>query len=196
MRRYETVFIIDPDVAEAQRGSLFGRIDELIDQKSGLLIVTDDWGVRKLAYPIKKKIRGNYVRLEYCGEGALVDEIERFFRIDDRTLKYMTVVLDKNADLEKVKQEIAEAKEKAEAAEKATQQAAEAAKKATQQAAEAAKKATQQAAEAAPPEEVAEAAPPEVAEEKPPVAEAEEVAEKAEPETTESTDSAEEKEEA
>ncbi len=184
MRRYETVFIIDPDVAEAQRGSLFGRIDELIDQKSGLLIVTDDWGVRKLAYPIKKKIRGNYVRLEYCGEGALVDEIERFFRIDDRALKYMTVVLDKNADLEKVKQEIAEAKEKAEAAEKATRQAAEAARKATQK-----------AAEAAPPE-VTEAAPPEVAEEKPPVAEAEEVAEKAEPETTESTDSAEEKEEA
>lgn len=127
MRRYETVLIIDPDVAEEQRGSFLGRINEIIDQKNGLLIINDEWGVRKLAYPIKKRVRGDYTRLEYCGDGGLVDEIERFCRIDDRALKYMTVVLDKNADLEKIKQEMAEAaeaKEKAEAAKKAAAEAA------------------------------------------------------------------------
>lgn len=170
MRRYETVFIIDPDVAEEQRGSLFGRLDEIIDQKNGLLIVTDQWGVRKLAYPIKKRVRGDYVRLEYCGNGDLVDEIERFFRIDDRALKYMTVVLDKNADLEKIKQELAEAAEAAEAKEKAA----------------AAEKEARQAAEASP----------KVEEEKAPAPEAVEATETPEPVAEESTDSAEDKEEA
>ncbi len=127
MRRYETIFILDPDVSEEQRGGVFGRLDELVDQKNGFQIETDEWGVRKLAYPIKKRPRGEYVRVEYCGEGMLVDEIERFFRIDDRILKYMTVVLDKDVDLEKVKQEIEEAKAKAAEAEKDAQQVAESA---------------------------------------------------------------------
>jgi small subunit ribosomal protein S6 len=71
----------------------------------GFLVFVDDWGERKLAYEIKKKERGYYVRFDYCGMAPLVNEIERFFRIDDRALKYMTVLLDKDADLEKVREE-------------------------------------------------------------------------------------------
>jgi small subunit ribosomal protein S6 len=73
--------------------------------------MVDEWGGKKLAYEIKKKARGYYVRLDYCGSGILVNEIERFFRIDDRILKYMTVLLDKDADIEAVKEEIAKAEE-------------------------------------------------------------------------------------
>ena len=79
----------------------------------------DDWGLKRLAYEIKKKPRGYYVRLDYCGTGALVDEMERFFRIDDRVLKYMTVLLDKDVDVEGVKEEMARAASEAEAAEQA-----------------------------------------------------------------------------
>jgi len=88
----------------------------------GFLVFTDEWGERKLAYDIKKRTRGYYVRFDYCGLSQLVDEIERFFRIDDRVLKYMTVLLDKAADLEKIKEEKAEAANKA-AIEKAAQEA-------------------------------------------------------------------------
>ena len=116
MRRYETIFILDPDVSEEQRGSVFGRLSDLMDQKAGLQVALDEWGAKKLAYEIKKKHRGYYVRLDYCGTGDLVDEIERFFRIDDRILKYMTIVQDKDADIEQVKQEIADATAKVEAA--------------------------------------------------------------------------------
>ncbi len=116
MRRYETIFILDPDVSEEQRGSVFGRLSDLMGQKNGLQVALDEWGAKKLAYEIKKKHRGYYVRLDYCGAGDLVDEIERFFRIDDRVLKYMTIVLDKNADLEAVKQEMADTAAKVEAA--------------------------------------------------------------------------------
>jgi small subunit ribosomal protein S6 len=105
MRRYETFVIIDPDLSQDQREPLIGRVEELITQMDGFLVLTDDWGERKLAYDIKKKGRGYYARFDYCGSAPLVNEIERFFRIDDRALKYMTVLLNADADLERIKEE-------------------------------------------------------------------------------------------
>ena len=109
MRRYETIFIIDPDLSDEERAPLFERLKLLFPQLDGFLVEIDEWGARKLAYEIKKKARGYYVRLDYCGTGALVNEIERFFRIDDRVLKYMTVLVDPEVDLENLKAEIAKA---------------------------------------------------------------------------------------
>ena len=105
MRRYETFVIIDPDLSQDQREPLISKVEELITQMDGFLVLTDDWGERKLAYNIKKKGRGYYVRFDYCGLAPLVNEIERFFRIEDRALKYMTVLLSENPDLEKIKEE-------------------------------------------------------------------------------------------
>jgi small subunit ribosomal protein S6 len=107
MRRYETIFIMDPDLSEEARVPLFERLDDLFSQHNGMLVVIDEWGAKKLAYEIKKKARGYYVRLDYCGTGVLVNEIERFFRIDERVLKYMTVLIEKDVDIESVKEEIA-----------------------------------------------------------------------------------------
>ena len=112
MRRYETIFIIDPDLSEEERSPLFERLKDMIPQYDGLLVMTDEWGTKKLAYEIKKKSSGYYVRLDYCGTGTLVSEIERFFRIDDRVLKYMTVLFEKDVDVERVKEEIARAEAK------------------------------------------------------------------------------------
>jgi len=126
MRRYETFVIVDPDLSQDQRDQVIQRVEELITQMDGFLVFTDDWGERKLAYDIKKKARGYYVRFDYCGLSPLVNEIERFFRIDDRALKYMTILLDKVADLEKIMEEKAEAASKAElkkAEEEASQEA-------------------------------------------------------------------------
>ena len=94
MRRYETITILDPDLSEDQRTAVFSRLQELIPQQGGLLAFVDEWGSRQLGYEIKKRERGYYVRFDYCGTGAVVDEIERLFRIDDRVLKYMTVLTD------------------------------------------------------------------------------------------------------
>lgn len=109
MRRYETFVIIDPDITQEQREPALERVRELITQQDGFLVFEDVWGERKLAYEIIKKARGYYIRFDYCGLAPLVNEIERFFRIDDRALKYMTVVLDKDVDLAKVKAEKAAA---------------------------------------------------------------------------------------
>jgi small subunit ribosomal protein S6 len=108
MRRYETITIVNPDVSPEARVPLFEKCQEIISQQNGMLVKLDEWGTRKLAYEIKKKLRGYYVRFDYCGNGAVVQEMERFFRIDDRVLKFLTVLLDDNVDPEKVKEEIAQ----------------------------------------------------------------------------------------
>lgn len=108
MRRYETVFIVDPDLSEDERKQRFDKILDLITTMKGAIIEVDEWGSKRLAYEIKKKTRGHYMRLDYCGTGELVAEIERNCRIDDKTLKYMTIILQDNADPEKIKVELAE----------------------------------------------------------------------------------------
>jgi len=123
MRRYETFVIMDPELSQDPRDQVIQRVEDLIPQMDGFLVFTDIWGERKLAYDIKKRSRGYYVRFDYCGLSPLVNEIERFFRIDDRALKYMTVLLDKDADLDKIKAEKAAAEIKAEV-EDAPQEAA------------------------------------------------------------------------
>jgi small subunit ribosomal protein S6 len=108
MKRYETIVIIDPDLSKEAETPIFERLADLIPQYEGFLIETDDWGTKKLAYDIKKKSRGHYVRLDFCGDGALIQEMERFFRIDDKVLKFMTVLLDEDADLDAIKADLAE----------------------------------------------------------------------------------------
>jgi small subunit ribosomal protein S6 len=155
MRRYETFIILDPDISEDQRSVVLQRTSDVIQQQDGFLAFIDEWGSRQLAYEIKKKTRGYYVRFDFCGTGAVVNEMERNYRIDDRVLKYMTVLTDDNPNLDSVKEEIAiaesekaKAKEKAEEREKAAAQAkAEAEAKAV--AAEAAAAEETAAAEAA-----------------------------------------------
>jgi small subunit ribosomal protein S6 len=121
MRRYETIIIIDPDASEEERNGLCDRVGELISQLGGFLVERDVWGQRRLAYEINKKMRGYYTRFDFCGTGAVVDEVERFFRIDDRVMKFMTVLLDKQTDGEALKAQMAQV-EAQKAAERAEQE--------------------------------------------------------------------------
>jgi small subunit ribosomal protein S6 len=109
MRRYETIVIVDPDIGEDQRTIVFDRIRELVPQKGGLLVAFDEWGSRKMAYEVKKKKRGYYLRVDYCGTGELVNEMERQFRIDDRVLKYMTILLEDAVDIVRMQEQLAQA---------------------------------------------------------------------------------------
>ena len=116
MRRYETIVIVDPDLGEERRTPIFDRIRELVPQKGGLVVEFDEWGARKMAYEIKKKKRGFYLRVDYCGTGDLVKEMERQFRIDDRVLKYMTILLEDDVDMESIQEKMSQADDAPEAA--------------------------------------------------------------------------------
>ena len=111
MRSYETVFIVNAELSEEQRQPLFDKLKGLVSEDQGMLVKFDEWGHKGLAYEIKNHTRGYYVLMEFCGDGALVKEIERNMRLDDRVLKYMTVLKDKAVDVEAVKADIEAAKE-------------------------------------------------------------------------------------
>ncbi len=106
MRRYETIFIADSDINEKDRKGLFDKFIRLIAKENGILVEFDEWGNKKLAYTINKKMHGYYVCITYGGTGALVTELERNFRIDDKILKFMTILLEKNVDPETLHEEI------------------------------------------------------------------------------------------
>ncbi len=94
MRRYETIFIIRPNVAEDNITEIIDRNTGIIvDDFSGIMLTIDKWGLKKLAYNIKKEQQGYYVYIQYAGLPAAVTEMERLLRIDDKVLKYMTIKL-------------------------------------------------------------------------------------------------------
>ena len=109
MRRYETFIILDPDLSEDLRRPVIERVKEIMTQMGGTLLRMEEWGSRRLAYTIGKKERGYYVRFDFCGSGQLVAEVERFFRIDERVLKHMSVLLDSEPNLERIQEEMAKA---------------------------------------------------------------------------------------
>ena len=111
-RKYETIYIVKPDLAEEELKALTDKVQEVIAGQNGDLKRLEDWGVRKLAYVIRKFPRGRYVYLRYDGSETLVAELERRLRLDDRILRYLTVKIEK----ETVAPAVAEVPVEAEAA--------------------------------------------------------------------------------
>jgi small subunit ribosomal protein S6 len=102
MRYYETLYIINPNLAEEDYRALVAKFTDAVGKNKGVVTKVDEWGKKTLAYDIKKFDKGFYVLLQYCGESGLTAEIKREMSLDDRILKYQTVKLSDNADLEKL----------------------------------------------------------------------------------------------
>ena len=101
MRKYETIFISNSDLQEKKQKELFEKTQNVVTQQGGEVIDFDEWGNKKLAYGIKKKSHGFYVCMTYGGNGKVVDELERIFRLDDNILKFMTILKNENVNIEK-----------------------------------------------------------------------------------------------
>ncbi len=127
MRRYETIFILRPNIGEEEITRVIDYATGIIKSDGGTIIELNRWGVKKLAYLIKKESLGYYVFCDYASVPASVSEIERRFRIDDAVMKYMTIKTADSVDDESIQQAIVEATEKAAAEEAAAKEAAEAA---------------------------------------------------------------------
>ncbi len=91
MRKYETIFILQPELSEDDIKSVTAKAQDVISTYKGECHRMDDWGIRKLAYPIKKSARGRYYYLRFDGESALIAELERRLRLDDKVLRYQSV---------------------------------------------------------------------------------------------------------
>lgn len=91
MQKYETLFILHPDLPEAQVRETIDRTRRLIEGMSGHVADIQDWGLRELAYPIEKQTRGNYVLVEYEAESAVVNELERTMKLSDEVMRFVSV---------------------------------------------------------------------------------------------------------
>ncbi len=91
MRRYELIFIVQPELSEEETKAITDRYLQIITAQKGTIIKTEDWGKRRLAYDIKKQSRGNYILVDFYGQGSMIQEIERNLKIDDNILKFITV---------------------------------------------------------------------------------------------------------
>jgi small subunit ribosomal protein S6 len=114
LRRYETILIAHVDLSEDELSSLIARYSTLITGQKGILVKVERWGKRRLAYLIKKQQRGFYILIDYAGETAAVNELERNLKINDKILKFMTVLKDDAVDPAALEKEIAEAAQKTE----------------------------------------------------------------------------------
>lgn len=92
---YETTFITRPEMNEDQLKALQDRLNSVVSQYKGELVLQEDWGTKKLAYKIEKETRGRYSYMVYTGEGNIVAEIERNLRMNDFVMRFLSVNLAK-----------------------------------------------------------------------------------------------------
>jgi small subunit ribosomal protein S6 len=97
MYQYETVFIMTPVLSEEQMKETVAKYQKFLKDKGAEIVFEDNWGLRKLAYPIQKKSTGFYYLIEFKAEGDFVADLELNYKRDERIIRHLTVKLDKHA---------------------------------------------------------------------------------------------------
>ena len=108
-RRYETLILLAPNLPPEDLEAFQKKIDTIMSAGGGEMVRFDDWGRRRLSYPVKKELYGHYQLFDFQGNPELVTELERNFKIDEKVFKYLTLVLAKkftDADLAEVREKL------------------------------------------------------------------------------------------
>lgn len=103
---YETTFITRVDLSDDGLKALKEKLYGIVKAYGGEIVMEEDWGKRKFAYPIQKETRGHYTYFAYTAKGDVVQELERNLRLHESTLRFMTVVLAKEFDKEAFTKEL------------------------------------------------------------------------------------------
>jgi len=99
LRSYELALIFDPSLEEEAIDEQLSKISSMVEKEKGSISSVDRWGVRKLAYPIKKQENGFYIIVYFEGNSAIVQEIDRVNKLNDKILRHMIVKSNKSAGL-------------------------------------------------------------------------------------------------
>ena len=97
LNQYETVFIATPVLSEAQMKEAVDKFKSVITDNGGEVVHEENWGLKKLAYPIQKKSTGFYYLIEFKAQGDLIEKLEVQYRRDERVLRFLTFRMDKHA---------------------------------------------------------------------------------------------------
>lgn len=97
-REYETIYILRPDSTSDVIALVNQKVRGVIEAGGGTLLKIDNWGKRKLAYEVKKQLKGIYLFFSYLGTAGLVEEVERNLRLTDSVIRYYSVKIAENVD--------------------------------------------------------------------------------------------------
>ncbi len=97
LNQYETVFICTPVLSEPQVKEAVKKFRDIITSNGGEMLHEENWGMKKLAYPIQKKSSGFYQLFEFKADPLFITKLETEFRRDEKIIRFMTVKLDKYA---------------------------------------------------------------------------------------------------
>jgi len=97
LNQYETVFIATPVLSDTQMKEAVKKFKKIITDNTGEIVHEENWGLRKLAYPIQKKSTGFYYLIEFKAEGSLINKLETEYRRDERIIRFLTFKMDKYA---------------------------------------------------------------------------------------------------
>ena len=97
MNQYETVFIVTPVLSDDQMKEAVKKYEDHLAQAGAEIVHEENWGMRKLAYPIQKKSTGFYHLIEFKADGNILADVETELKRDERILRFLTVKLDKHA---------------------------------------------------------------------------------------------------
>jgi small subunit ribosomal protein S6 len=97
MNNYETVFILNPVLSDVQIEETVKKFEDFLIKNGAKMVSKENWGLKKLAYPIQNKKSGFYHLFEFTDAGQVVGPYEQEFRRDERVMRFLTVKLDKHA---------------------------------------------------------------------------------------------------
>jgi small subunit ribosomal protein S6 len=100
--------LTSPNLGKPELSSFKAKIDGILANGQGQIVRFEDWGRRRLAYPVKKEIYGNYFLYDYQGLPALASELERNLKIDEQVFKFLTLVLEKDFDDRRYEETVAQ----------------------------------------------------------------------------------------
>lgn len=103
-RPYETTFIVNASLEDAQIDSLVTHAQELVTRNGGEMVAVNRWGRKRLAYPIQKKNNGFYINMEYTAPGPVIPQLERMFQLDESVLRFLTIQIDERAEKARLEQ--------------------------------------------------------------------------------------------
>ena len=109
MREYEFICITRSDVPEKEKKDHIEKYEKALTMGGGQILKKDDWGVKRLAYPIKKHFHGHYHIYDLVTDHANITETERLMGIDDKVLRFMSLKISDHCDVEARKKQLAEA---------------------------------------------------------------------------------------
>ena len=91
---YELTYIVNAVLSDKHIRDIIGRVDKFINEHGGEVLETDEWGTRRLAYPINKKRNGYYVNVYFRAGGEMIPRLERALEIEDDIMRYLTLRFD------------------------------------------------------------------------------------------------------